>query len=175
MDDRDPRSEVGQPLPEAVLAFWQDFAASATLDRGSRMYEFFAFGDNENLAEELTRLVLAGSKRATASSLWEYEADSKPPPKSGSLSVVTNWQGEPLCVIESTCVDIVPFDEVTEEFAAEEGEGDGLLASWREGHTAYFRRVCQRLGREFEATMPVVCERFKVIYQPTGRRADSID
>ena len=36
---------------------------------------------------------------------------------------MTNWQGEPLCVVETKAVATVPFEEVSEEFAATEGEG----------------------------------------------------
>ncbi len=45
----------------------------------------------------------------------------------GGLSVVTRFSGEPLCVIETQKVQIVPFSEVSAEFAATEGEGDGTL------------------------------------------------
>ena len=35
--------------------------------------------------------------------------------------------------------------EVTEDFAAAEGEGDGTLAYWRRVHWSYFGRECERL------------------------------
>ncbi len=78
--------------------------------------------------------------------------------------MVTNWQQEPLCVIETTHVEIVPYEEVSEAFAAVEGEGDGSLRHWREVHWAFFTRECHRLGREQSLRMPIICERFKVVY-----------
>ena len=45
-------------------------------------------------------------------------------PAIGGLSVATDWGGTPLCVIETTHVEIVPFDRVDKGFAATEGEGD---------------------------------------------------
>jgi hypothetical protein len=42
-------------------------------------------------------------------------------------------------------VATVPFEEVSEEFAAIEGEGDGSLRYWREVHWTYFGRVCKRI------------------------------
>jgi uncharacterized protein YhfF len=65
-------------------------------------------------------------------------------------------------------VQIVPFSEVGADFAATEGEGDGSLAYWRQAHTAYFGRECQRLGRELGLSAPVVCERFAVVYRGDG-------
>ena len=109
--------------------------------------------------------MLQGVKRATAASVWSFEVQAKPLPRPGELSIVTSWSGEPLCVIETQAVDIVPFDEVTAECAAAEGEGDGSLAFWQQSHRQYFMRECDRAGRRFSDSMPVACERFKVVYQ----------
>jgi len=99
-------------------AFWADFLAMAGGDASARFYESFHFGDSEMLADELAALVLVGAKRATASLLWPFEVDGKPLPKPGDLSIVERWSGEPICVIETSAVAIVPFDEVGPEFAA---------------------------------------------------------
>ena len=152
-------------IPTAIRSFWAEFQASTGVDVTLRFYEAFHFDDNERSANELAHLVLAGTKRATASLVWSLEAAGTPPPKPGDLSVVTDWQGKPLCVIETNAVAIVPFEEVGEEFAAAEGEGDGSLRHWREDHWACFARECKRIGREPSRRMPVVCERFEVIYR----------
>jgi uncharacterized protein YhfF len=62
-------------------------------------------------------------------------------------------------------VDVVPFADVDAEFAAIEGEGDGSLEYWRRAHEAFFGRECKRIGRAPEPRMPVVCERFEVVYR----------
>jgi uncharacterized protein YhfF len=160
-----PNDETVPPVPESAREFWQAFVAKQSSDPTSRFLEAFYFDDNESSANELGQLVLAGTKKATASLLWCYEEESKPLPRQGDLSVVTTWQGLPLCVIETRDVSIVPYDEVTEEFAATEGEGDGSLRYWREAHWAFFGRECQRLGKEPNLLMPVVCERFEVVYR----------
>jgi uncharacterized protein YhfF len=59
----------------------------------------------------------------------------------------------------------MPFDEVGEGFAAVEAEGDGSLRYWREGHWAYFSNECERIGKTPDLRMPVLCERFEVIYK----------
>jgi uncharacterized protein YhfF len=151
-------------IPPAIQPFWDEFQASVGRVDPARFYEAFHFDDNEPSANELARLVLAGTKRATAGLMWSFGAENRPAPKPGDLSVVTDWQGRPLCVIETKKVAIVPFEEVSEEFAATEGEGDGSLRYWRECHWAYFGRECKRIGREPNVRMPVVCERFEVVY-----------
>jgi uncharacterized protein YhfF len=152
-------------IPTQHLAFWQAFAATLPTDPAPRFLEAFHFDDNQPSADELAVLVLAGRKRATAGLLWAHDAETRPLPRPGDLSIVTNFRGDALCVIETVRVDIVPFHDVSAEFAATEGEGDGSLAYWQRAHTAFFTRECQRLGRQPAPDMPVVCERFEVIYR----------
>ena len=152
-------------LTPRARAFWTRFESVAGCDVSARLYESFHFGDSESLADELSALVLAGAKRATAGLLWSNEAQGKPLPKPGALSIVEQWSGDPVCVIETISVAVLPFEEVGAEFAAVEGEGDGSLEYWRAGHWAYFGRECARLGKKPSARMLVVCESFKVVYR----------
>jgi len=151
-------------VPKNVQSFWDAFQATVDCDASDRFYEVFHFDDNEPSANELLALVLCGTKRATAGLLWAHQHENKPLPTVGELSVVTDWQGIPRCIIETTNVEIVSFDRVTDSFAAREGEGDKTLRYWREVHWRFFSRECQRIGREPDLQMPVVCEQFKVIY-----------
>ena len=151
-------------LPERYRKFWHAFSSTCTEDPTSRFLEAFYFDDNEPSANELAELVLSGRKRATAALLWSHEAEGKRVPQAGDLSIVTDFGGNAKCVIETRRVDIVPFSKVTEEFARTEGEGDGSLKYWRRAHEAFFGRECTRIGREPEPDMPVVCERFEVVF-----------
>ena len=151
-------------IPTHIKQVWKSFEADIGHNVSSRFYESFHFDDNETSANALGELVLQGQKRATAGLLWSNETIDKPIPKVGDLSVVTNWQQEPLCIIETTHVEIVPYEEVSEAFAAVEGEGDGSLRHWREVHWLYFSRECERLGKDPSLRMPIICERFKVVY-----------
>ena len=127
-------------------------------------YSAWHFCDNQADADELAELVIAGRKRATAGALWSYEAEGEKLPEPGDLSVITDWSGAARAVIRTTAVEVVRFDEVTEEFAATEGEGDGSLAFWREAHWAAFSREFEGTARATSLDMPVVCERFEVVF-----------
>jgi uncharacterized protein YhfF len=124
----------------------------------------WSFGDSPRLADELLALVLDGTKRATASSLAELEAEGEPLPKKGDLSILLDGAGHPRVLIRTTRVDVVPFGAVTAEFAALEGEDDRTLASWRREHERYFRRVLEGTGTAFSEDLPVACEEFEVLY-----------
>jgi len=126
------------------------------------------FSDNEKDANELAQLVLAGEKRATSPSLWWFEANGESIPAEGDLEVVTNWDGEAQCIVETTKVEIVPFNEISEEYAQTEGEGDKSLDYWRHVHWAYYQRELRDTDFDRVEDMPIVCMRFRVVFPATG-------
>ncbi|TFG50301.1 MAG: ASCH domain-containing protein [Anaerolineales bacterium] len=127
-------------------------------------FEAYYFCLDEKNANICASLVLQGEKRATASLLWWYEVENEPLPEVGNLSVITNWEGVPQCIIETTSVEVKPFNEVSPEFAFEEGEGDKSLENWKKDHWKFFSLECEEIGREPSEEMPVILEKFKVIY-----------
>ena len=102
---------------------------------------------------------------ATGSVLWSYEADGRALPQVGDFWVVTNGGDDPVCVIQTTEIRILPFDEVGEEYARDGGEGDCTLGSWREMYWKYIVSECSRIGREPSRKAPLVMERFRVVYR----------
>lgn len=158
--DHDGRA--GSRLGAAAKA-WADALRAEGLAIDPVRASSWMFGDSPALARELADLVIAGPKRATAGLLWTYDRERLPLPEPGDPSIVTLADGAPVCLIETTRCDVVPFGEVDAEFAAAEGEGDGSLAYWRREHWAYFTRECEGLGVAPSEDMPVVCERFRLV------------
>lgn len=131
----------------------------------------WAFGATPEEADELLALVLAGTKTATASALWDYEAEGEQPPQVGALSIVLDGAGHPRALLETTEVTVVPFDEVSAEHAFDEGEGDRSLAHWREVHERFFTDTMSHRG--FAPDMPVVLERFRLLHPRPGHGDDA--
>ncbi|MCL4298447.1 MAG: ASCH domain-containing protein [Anaerolineae bacterium] len=152
---------------DGVAGYWQTFLTTLPEDSPVPAERYVAeeFGDSPAMADELGDLVVRGIKTATCSALWEWQAEGNPLPEVGLKTIVLNGRGEPWCIIETVEVTIRPFNEVDAPFAYEEGEGDRSLAYWREAHRRFFSRSLPRIGRSFDETMPLVCERFRVIYQ----------
>jgi uncharacterized protein YhfF len=121
------------------------------------------FGDSAELSEELIALIVAGPKRAGTSLWWACEAEAQPTPEVGSIEITVDHLNEPALVTRNTSVEVVPFNQVTVEYAAIEGEGDGSLVYWREAHWAFFSRECARIGRAPTQEMPVVCCVFELL------------
>lgn len=127
----------------------------------------WGFGATPEQADELLALVLAGIKTGTASYGWEYEKDDEPLPVAGGYDIVLDGSDEPRAVIVTESVEVVPFAEVTAEHAHAEGEDDRTLESWRRIHREFFENHID-VGRPFSDDMPMVCERFRVLYSSHG-------
>ena len=103
------------------------------------------------MATELGRLVRDGPKRATAGLLSDYADGSEPMPAAGDYSVILDGDGAPLCVIQTTAVEVRRFGDVDEQFAWTEGEGDRSLAYWRDAHIQFFASIGAPVSDDTEA------------------------
>lgn len=124
--------------------------------------EKWHFEMNEKACNYLLDLVLKGKKRATSSSLDGFKCNEEEIPKAGDLSVITDWNGHPGCIIRTTNVLVIPFKDITFEIAKKEGEDDNL-DSWRKNHIEFFKEEGKELGYQFNDNMKVVFEEFEVI------------
>ena len=124
--------------------------------------EKWHFEITEKSCNHLLELVLIGKKRATSSSLEGYQIEGEEIPKVGDMSVITDWDGNPRCVIKTTSVRIIPYKDITFDIAKLEGEDDNL-DSWRENHEKFFTEEGKEVGYEFSEDMDVVFEEFEVI------------
>ncbi len=146
-------------------AFWQAYLA--TLADGTALpedYQVWHFSDNEKSANRLGELVRGGVKTATCSLLWSYEVEGQPLPQVDEYIVIVNWEGTPLCIILTTEVELRQFNKVDAIFAYEEGEGDRSLDYWRKVHWEVFSNECNMIGYRPVPGMPLVCERFRLVY-----------
>lgn len=159
MDSLDNR----RPVTDDVARFWAAACAHAGIDP-TTAYQVWYFGSGEPMATRLARLVRDGPKRATAALHAGVLALPETGAVLGGYSVVTGFAGEPVVVIRSTQVDIVPFEDVDADFAWTEGEGDRTLEDWRAGHWRFFDAECRELGIERSPRMEIVCERFEKVW-----------
>ena len=149
----------------AALAMYRDYAATLTAaPLGEPTVE--RFGDSPALADELLRLVLASTKRATAGLVADFASAGEPLPRIGGHWIVCDSTGAPRAVLRSTDLRLGPLSSVDDAFAWDEGEGDRTRASWLEGHERYFRRTQAARGEEWSDDLEVLFERFRVVWPP---------
>lgn len=122
------------------------------------------FCADEYNANECARLINDGVKRASCSLKAGYDADSEPLPEVGRITVVLNWQQKPVCIIRLNKVEVMPFNQISVEFAALEGEGDGTYAWWRAAHIDFFTQYAQEVGVAFNEESDIVLEYFEKVF-----------
>lgn len=179
MSEFEPPAQAQERAGAEIVAFWERARSRVGLARlpvitgvsptASVPPPAWAFGDTPRLADALLALVLTGTKTASASAAWEYEAIDQPLPRVGDLSIIVDGRGHPWALVRTTAVRVVPFCEVDAESAWLEGEGDRSLESWRSGHQDHFARGLAARGVEFDDDLEVVLERFELRYPARGQ------
>ncbi|MEM6555923.1 MAG: ASCH domain-containing protein [Pseudomonadota bacterium] len=114
--------------------------------------ETFQFGDSPELADRLAALVVAGVKTGTCSA-----AVHGPDTEVGARQICLNSAGTPVCEIETVSMQNLPFNDVTPEMAALEGEGDLSYRFWRDAHIEFYKRE-----GTWQPDMDVIFEIFRV-------------
>jgi uncharacterized protein YhfF len=123
---------------------------------GHRLIEF---GDDAEMRDRLLDFVFKGNKRATAAMLdYDYEED-EPVEALGEIFILVGNENEPVGKIQVTRVDVVRFDEVPDEFALAEAEGDLTGDDFRKSH----REFWEGCGYEVKPDSMVVCMYFDLI------------
>ena len=150
---------------ESIKAYWQKFLPTRLEDSPYRAKTYIAegWGDSPELADELGALIFQGIKTGICSPLWEWQAEEKPVLQIGLITIALDGRGEPLCIVETVEVTIRKYNEVDGDFA--HAKGDLSPEYWREAHRNFFSRTLHKIGKQFSEDMPLVCERFKVIYR----------
>lgn len=156
-----------------VVRFWESARGRAGLGRlavitgsGAAVVPppTWSFGSSPQEADELLALVLAGTKTATASAHWLYDAQGEALPHVGALSIILDGEGRPRALVRTTAVEVAPFDQVDADHAAAEGEGDLTLAHWRRVHEDFFAAELAAAGRPFRHDLGVVLERLELLH-----------
>ena len=151
----------------STLKFWEAFIKNTHQKPDINYVSCFHFELTKSLANALLELVLKGQKKATASSLNAFIIEKEPLPKVGDFHIVTDWDGHPKCVIQTTQVTIMPFKDMTYEICKREGEDD-TLKSWQAGHRRFYEAEGNALGYTFTEDMDIVFEDFEVVYKEEG-------
>lgn len=155
----------------SARSMWIDYLSTVagpghSLERLPPTPEAWAFGAGAEMETELAELVVAGTKRATATSLEMLLIEGAAMPQPGDHSVIYDGGEVARCVIRTTAVHVGPLDSVTDVFAWREGEGDRSRDSWLAGHRHFFSEEHREAGIPFSDGIPVIFEEFVVVWPP---------
>ena len=116
----------------------------------------FTFGDSHELNVKILRLVSNGFKTVSCDAVANFEQRGERMPEPGRVDIALHNNGLPVLAIRTVAVDLMRFDEMTEDLIADQGEFRDL-AHWREGYEAYLTRA-----GVFAPDAMMVVERFEV-------------
>ena len=115
-------------------------------------------------ADLLADLVLKGEKTATASAYDLYALADEALPQEGTFDIILDSQDQAVCIVEITKVSVQPFNQVSDDHAFKEGEGDKSLAYWWQVHEEFFTKWLEKAGLTFTPDSKVVLEEFRKVY-----------
>ncbi len=102
--------------------------------------------------------MLRGEKTATAGLATEHAPHTDEPlPTPGDRWLMGGYEDEPLAIVETTELRVVPAKEVDLQFARDEGEGFESVAAWRAAHERFWS------DHEITDDTLIVCERFRLV------------
>jgi len=117
----------------------------------------FRFGDSHALNMQILKLVKEGKKTVSCDAVANFEKRSEAVPKPGDVGIAEANNGMPHLAIRTVSVDVIPFDQMTEELIPDQGEFVDL-ADWRAGYEAYLTRA-----GVFAPDVMMVVERFELV------------
>lgn len=110
--------------------------------------------------DELADKVLSGEKTAT-SSLYDYSLMNQEEIKVNEYASILDSQGKEKCIVKIERIEIVDFQDITEEFAV--NEGDECLDNWIKIHTEYYSSLLEKIDKKLTGRTKLVCEWFSVV------------
>lgn len=157
-------------LRPSLEEFWAACVAAQPQATAGRSYRLRSFGRDPVLARRILDLIVAREKTGTFAVDWEFESRPADRPQPGDLYIVTDHEGQPGALIRITATEVLPYRAIDERHIACEGPALRSLGPWRELHWNFWRGVLMPLGREPAEDMPVLWQRFELLYAPAVPR-----
>ena len=144
--------------------FWEKFVKENGLDPDSKYDGVFGFEAQGFFGAERIAALLAGKKRAAFFPYSSYVVDDGLIPVSGEHYIILGAGRQPVCVIQTTRVQVVPFDQVTMEMVSAEGE-DSSVEEWRQKTREILEDECLAAGISFAPDIKLVYMEFEVVFR----------
>jgi uncharacterized protein YhfF len=153
------------PLPgrrDEIEAFWLEFQRACNVQVPG--FSATAFGRTRAMADELAALIRNGDKSAHATLERDFEVEGDELPRAGEHVVVLDGRGTPQAVVRTRHVERRYFNEIDDEFAFENGEGDRTLAWWLIAYRQEFAERAEAEGFQVGERAVLILEHFDLVW-----------
>lgn len=127
-------------------------------------FQVRSFGGSAAMSDTIIALIASGEKTGTFSLEAEFEGFPERRPVVGGLVVVTHFEGPPVLLYRLTEVSSVPYRDIGLQHVVVEGPNARVVDVWRAIHWPYWGAMLQTKGRKPSMQMPVVFQRFKLLF-----------
>ncbi|HCW2669431.1 ASCH domain-containing protein [Enterococcus faecalis] len=143
--------------------YWYEYAKSNNLDLSTPPAWMFGDG-SKSLGNKLAKLVLSGKKTGTCAAKESYVVEKEDIPRIGQHAIVLDGAGIPVAIIKYTKIEEIPMNQVKEEFAISEGEGDLTYEYWYKEHEKFFINEFSNYGLTYTPEIILICQNFEVVF-----------
>jgi uncharacterized protein YhfF len=161
----DLTTKPANPREADLLNFWQT-AKAAIPDAGlGNDYQVRWIGLDDQTTTQVLELIGMGDKTGTFTLPWIVEQSGDPMPQVGDAIILISFNGMPKTLLRLTQIEMVAFGDVTEAHTAVDGSPVRALEVWIPLHTAYWNELLRPFGLSVCDEMPVLVEKFEVLYE----------
>ncbi|MBU3027625.1 ASCH domain-containing protein [Zobellia galactanivorans] len=159
------KAEQELAINPSVQEMWERFTTSYPEFKEEEQPESWFFHDNEEDANRLAELVVQGKKQA-GSGLYSWYKEAKANlPSVGTKHIITDFDGTARAIIETKKVDTIPFNQISEAYAAlDMGTTNEALQKWKKAHWDFFASTMKESEKQATEDMLVVCEYFETLW-----------
>jgi uncharacterized protein YhfF len=154
-----------QPDPAELDRYWQ--RARTELKRAdlAAAYEPRWIGLDDATTEEVIELIGSGDKTGTFTLPWLIEHTDQPTPVVGDPIILVDFAGHPRLLVRLTDITTVAFGDITAMHTSIDGTPVRDLAVWKPLHTIYWNNLLAPYQLKVSESMPVLVEKFALLYQ----------
>ncbi|MDO6517683.1 ASCH domain-containing protein [Zobellia uliginosa] len=152
-------------IDPSVQEMWERFTTSYPEFKEGEAPESWFFHDNAADANRLAELVVQGKKQAGSGLYSWYEEAKADLPSVGTKHIITDFDGTARAIIEIKKVDTIPFNKISEAYAAlDMGTTNEPLQKWKKAHWDFFASTMKKSEKQATEDMLVVCEYFETLW-----------
>lgn len=143
--------------------FWEAFLEETGTPETTAVSRYTYFGDSEEASVAALEQLLSGEKTAVSHCVPAYLTTKQPMPRVGDYTMVTDFYGNPCCILHTTDVAIVPLPEISDALILQDCPGADR-AQWLEARHREYASLAERFGFHYHEEIPVLVETVELVY-----------
>ena len=150
------------PEAEPIDDYWNRVIASKpelAVDHQIR-----SIGIDEETTVLIIDFIKEGEKVGTFSLPWLMESENIPASNTGQPIILLSYDGKPEIVVQITDIEETTFGEIDYDVTKIDGPPVRDPEVWIPLHREYWNNILKPYGRSCTDDMPVIVERFQLVY-----------